>query len=176
MNLKLFLETLSKEDLISLIERLADEQENVKYFLKNFSKSKSESMYKNKEECKKQEFQKKEQLSENSLPLTSKIIDRFSSVQEKIDLYKSFFSGRQDVFALRWFNAKTQKSGYSPVCGNKWSLGKCDLRKYCINKIISSVRAISTVSYYLSDTLLTKLRHSVIKTLTHCYQSSGTVL
>lgn len=130
MNLKLFLETLSKEDLISLIEQLVNEQENAKYFLKNFSKSKSESMHKNNEECRKQEFQKTEQLSENSLPLTSKIIDRFSSAQEKIDLYKSFFSGRQDVFALRWFNAKTQKSGYSPVCGNKWSLGKCDLRKY----------------------------------------------
>lgn len=58
MNLKLFLETLSKEDLISLIEQLANEQKDVKYFLKNFSKSKSESMHKNNEECRKQEFQK----------------------------------------------------------------------------------------------------------------------
>lgn len=40
------------------------------------------------------------------------------------------FSGRQDVFALRWFNPKSNKSGYSPVCRNKWTSGKCDLKKY----------------------------------------------
>lgn len=109
MNLKLFLETLSKDDLISLIEQLANEQENVKYFLKNFSKSKSESMYKNNEEFKKQEFQKTEQLSENSLPLTSKIIDRFSSAQEKIDLYKSFFLWQTRCFCASLVQCKNSK-------------------------------------------------------------------
>ena len=57
-------------------------------------------------------------------------INRHSTPQQKIDLFKSLFSGRQDVFALRWFNTMTNKSGYSPVCGNKWLSGKCDLKKY----------------------------------------------
>ena len=38
--------------------------------------------------------------------------------------------GRKDVFALRWYNAKSNKSGYSPVCENKWKIGKCDMKKY----------------------------------------------
>lgn len=57
-------------------------------------------------------------------------INRFSSPEEKIALFKSLFSGRTDVFALRWHNEKSNKSGYSPVCKNKWLSGKCDLKKY----------------------------------------------
>ena len=64
------------------------------------------------------------------IQMLQKIITRQSSPQEKINLYKSLFAGRQDVFALRWFNAKSNKSGYSPVCANKWVSGKCDLKKY----------------------------------------------
>ena len=59
-----------------------------------------------------------------------KIVNRNSSAQEKIDLYTSLFIGRQDVFALRWYNAKSNKSGYSPVCENKWKTGKCDMKKH----------------------------------------------
>ena len=33
--------------------------------------------------------------------------------QEQINLYKSLFKGREDVFALRW--EKEKKSGYSPA-------------------------------------------------------------
>lgn len=57
-------------------------------------------------------------------------INRLSSPEEKIALFKSLFSGRTDVFALRWHNEKSNKSGYSPVCKNKWLSGKCDLKKY----------------------------------------------
>lgn len=57
-------------------------------------------------------------------------INRQSSSQEKINVYKSLFIGRKDVFALRWVNTKSNKSGYSPVCGNKWASGKCDMKKY----------------------------------------------
>ena len=57
-------------------------------------------------------------------------INRFSSPEEKIALFKSLFSGRTDVFALRWHKEKSNKSGYSPVCKNKWLSGKCDLKKY----------------------------------------------
>ena len=46
-------------------------------------------------------------------------VSKKSSPQEKINLFKSLFIGREDVFALRWSNSKSGKSGYSPVCENK---------------------------------------------------------
>ena len=46
-------------------------------------------------------------------------VSKKSSPQEKINLFKSLFIGRDDVYALRWFNSKSGKSGYSPVCENK---------------------------------------------------------
>ena len=46
-------------------------------------------------------------------------VSKKSSPQEKINLFKSLFIGRDDVFALRWSNEKSGKSGYSPVCENK---------------------------------------------------------
>ena len=58
------------------------------------------------------------------------LVTRNSTAQEKINLYTSLFVGRKDVFALRWYNAKSNKSGYSPVCENKWKIGKCDMKKY----------------------------------------------
>lgn len=45
---------------------------------------------------------------------------------EKIQLFKSLFRGREDVYPKRWENLKTGKSGYSPVCGNEWKAGLCD--------------------------------------------------
>lgn len=63
------------------------------------------------------------------LPQTIAAVNRKSTAQEKIKLFKSLFRGRDDVFALRWQNVHTAKSGYSPVCKNKFSQGKCDLRK-----------------------------------------------
>ena len=46
-------------------------------------------------------------------------VSKTSTPQEKINLFKSLFIGREDVFALRWFNSKSGKSRYSPVCENK---------------------------------------------------------
>lgn len=67
-------------------------------------------------------------LSNDVLEINS--VSKNSTPQEKINLFKSLFVGREDVFALRWFNAKSGKSGYSPVCENKWQSGKCDMKKY----------------------------------------------
>lgn len=38
----------------------------------------------------------------------------------------SIFKARTDVYAKRWTSNKTGKSGYSPVCRNKFSKYKCD--------------------------------------------------
>ncbi|MGN0587476.1 MAG: TOTE conflict system archaeo-eukaryotic primase domain-containing protein [Oscillospiraceae bacterium] len=56
-------------------------------------------------------------------------VTKLSSPQNKINLFRSLFKGREDVYALRWYNVKTEKSGYSPVCSNKWLPGVCNMTK-----------------------------------------------
>jgi hypothetical protein len=49
-----------------------------------------------------------------------------ASNNEKIALFRSLFRGREDVFALRWENPRTGKSGYAPACTNEWQDGVCE--------------------------------------------------
>lgn len=51
-----------------------------------------------------------------------------SSSEDKIALFRSMFRGRDDVYARRWENQRTGKSGYSPACRNEWEQGLCDKR------------------------------------------------
>lgn len=60
-------------------------------------------------------------------------VNKFSTPQEKIDLFKSLFAGRTDVFARRWYSITSEKSGYQPVCGNEWDDMLCDKKKYKCN-------------------------------------------
>ncbi|MCF8069145.1 MAG: DEAD/DEAH box helicase [Desulfobacterales bacterium] len=48
-----------------------------------------------------------------------------SSEKEKINLFRSLFRGREDVFPKRFESKKTGKSGYQPVCRNEWVKGIC---------------------------------------------------
>ena len=57
-------------------------------------------------------------------------VDRRSSPAEKIELYRSLFSGRDDVFALRWQNDRTGKSGWSPAVVGGWVNSKRPDRSY----------------------------------------------
>lgn len=57
-------------------------------------------------------------------------ITRESPSDERADLFMSLFHGREDVYAKRWYSAKSGKNGYSPVCFNEWRAGLCDKRKY----------------------------------------------
>jgi len=45
--------------------------------------------------------------------------------QDKINIYKNIFKGRDDVFAVRWENKDKTKTGYTPVCLNEWKRGSC---------------------------------------------------
>jgi superfamily II DNA or RNA helicase len=47
-----------------------------------------------------------------------------SNTLEKIRLFMSLFSGRDDVYSKRWEN-REGKSGYAPVCLNEWKSGLC---------------------------------------------------
>ena len=64
--------------------------------------------------------------------------NKYVSPEKKIALFKSLFIGREDVYAKRFYNQKTGKSGYVPACANEWLQGVCDKKKYkctdCPNK------------------------------------------
>ncbi|MGB0092115.1 MAG: hypothetical protein WBP81_06230 [Solirubrobacteraceae bacterium] len=47
------------------------------------------------------------------------------SAASKIELFRELFSGRRNVFAVRWENRAKGRSGYSPRCGNEWRPGVC---------------------------------------------------
>src|SRR3990172_8098881 len=42
-------------------------------------------------------------------------VDSHSSPEAKIALFRSLFAGRDDVYAARWENERSRKSGWSPV-------------------------------------------------------------
>ena len=125
MTIKNYLESLSKGELLSLLLHLSETNNSVRDFL-----SEKIEFVQSLEEKQEATLAQETHSMPSSCPDALKPITRQSSPQEKINLYKSLFVGRQDVFALRWFNAKSKKSGYSPVCANKWVVGKCDLKKY----------------------------------------------
>lgn len=69
-------------------------------------------------------------------------VSKKSSSSEKIALFMSLFHGRTDVFAKRWENAKSGKSGYSPACENEWVRGLC--KKPCSKCTNASYRPYSS--------------------------------
>ena len=45
--------------------------------------------------------------------------------QEKINIFKNLFCGREDVFAIHWEKADKSVSGYTPACLNEWKPDLC---------------------------------------------------
>ncbi|HSM43463.1 MAG TPA: DEAD/DEAH box helicase family protein, partial [Acidimicrobiia bacterium] len=45
---------------------------------------------------------------------------------EKLRLFGERFRGRLDVFAKRWTNKRSGRSGYAPACANEWVRGVCE--------------------------------------------------
>ena len=52
------------------------------------------------------------------------------SLEERVNLFRSLFRGREDVFARRWESRNSGKSGYQPVCRREWQSQYCDKKKY----------------------------------------------
>lgn len=71
------------------------------------------------------------------------------SVEERVELFRSLFKGREDVFARRWYSVTSGKSGYQPVCTNEWNSQLCNKKAHpcaeCPNRQFS---AISYDDYY----------------------------
>lgn len=65
------------------------------------------------------------------------------SLDDRVRLFQSYFKGREDVFARRWFSKATGKSGYQPVCKNEWRQNICDKKNYkctdCPNRCFASL-------------------------------------
>ncbi len=47
------------------------------------------------------------------------------SPEKKIQIFRSLFRGREDVYPKLWRSKKTDKTGYSPVCQKEWLSGVC---------------------------------------------------
>ena len=63
---------------------------------------------------------------ENSIVIHSTLISKYSSPEEKIELFMSLFRGRDDVYAKRCFSKKYESAYYVPACKNEWIKGVCD--------------------------------------------------
>ena len=57
-------------------------------------------------------------------------IDSNVSAQEKVKLFRALFRGREDIYAVFWFNERTEKKGYSPACEDPWNSRKGKPKKY----------------------------------------------
>lgn len=62
--------------------------------------------------------------SQGAVPQPSTSISS-QSLDDKIALFKSYFRGREDVYAKLWVNNRTGKRGYSPACKHEWVRSLC---------------------------------------------------
>ena len=53
-------------------------------------------------------------------------VSHASPAHQKIELFRSLFRGRAEVYPQRFESRKTGRSGYSPACGNEWVRGVCE--------------------------------------------------
>ncbi len=60
------------------------------------------------------------------LNLNSQPVTNDSSPAAKIELFRSLFRGRTDVYPWRFESRKTGKAGYAPACANEWVRGVCE--------------------------------------------------
>jgi hypothetical protein len=63
---------------------------------------------------------------------------------DKVQLFRSLFRGRQDIFPTRFVSKRTGKPGYAPECSNKFHAGLCILKiggkcSECPNQAFSPV-------------------------------------
>ena len=72
----------------------------------------------------------RKRLGEDIAPFEQKpTVKKRLSLEERVELFRSLFKGREDVFARRWFSKASGKSGYQPVCKNEWHRQLCDKPK-----------------------------------------------
>lgn len=63
-------------------------------------------------------------------------VDAGSSSRAKVELYAALFAARRDVYAIRWENTRSGRSGWMPAVEGGWrkpqSTYSTQLRRMCI--------------------------------------------
>jgi len=59
-------------------------------------------------------------------PVQEEELNKYAAPIEKVRLFRSLFSGREDVFAKRFESKVSGQSGYQPACQNEWKEGICE--------------------------------------------------
>lgn len=69
----------------------------------------------------------------------------------KVELFRSLFRGRDDVFAVRWDNAAKGRAGYAPRCANEWKRGVCEKPRVrcgvCPNQAFVTTGAVELLAH-----------------------------
>ena len=112
-------EKLNTEELLQKLERLTRENERLKGILSAHGIS-----YEQNSSSKDEEVCTVHPNADNHVSLSKEQI-----LQQRKDLFRSLFKGREDVFALRWESRDGTKGGYMPACSNRWT-PLCDRKKY----------------------------------------------
>ena len=108
-------------------------------------------------------------LSNKDIPMEQQTIKQHLSLDEKVDVFRNLFKGREDVFARRWYSKTNGKSGYQPVCRNEW-----DRQSYAIRKNISVRNALQTTPAIICVRIsMTSLANMDIRKM--CWHMSGSV-
>lgn len=111
--------------LLQEAERLKAENHRLRTLLSQHAENTADTLFlRESEENHDADPEAKSEATQSTDPLT---VDHFSPSEKKIALFRSLFVGREDVFARRWVQRKTGKSGYQPVCKNEWT-NLCDKR------------------------------------------------
>lgn len=75
----------------------------------------------------------------NGVSTAQPVMKQHLSLEEKVDVFRNLFKGREDVFARRWYSRTSGRAGYQPVCRNEWDRLLCDKRRYkcaeCPNRL-----------------------------------------
>lgn len=93
---------------------------------------------------------KRRYLAELAAPSAATAQGVVRSAEDKTSLFKSYFQGREDVYAKRWEN-RAGRSGYSPVCKHEWDRLLC--RKpvmkcaYCENRQLLPLDAAAVAGH-----------------------------
>lgn len=80
-------------------------------------------------------------LAENDIPFSEErketeevIKDRNVLVNERLSLYKSYFRGRNDVYAKKWVSKDNKRKGYSPVVKKEFRHWDVSLNRYVVRQ------------------------------------------
>jgi superfamily II DNA or RNA helicase len=63
---------------------------------------------------------------DNEIPSIYSNINKYSSPEEKIELFRSLFQGRTDVYAKRYYSKRHETAYYTPACANEWDRIVCE--------------------------------------------------